>query len=328
MKKLLVVLPILTVCVWPAAAQSDDAAEIGMLRAQNRLLKAENTLLKSQIKTLKSKLSAGATTRPTNTFSIQEEDPEWWRDPDALIFQVRLREILADRMPHEAPRAWITRNNHHAGKDVSWTIKILSVTSVREADAGQQMWSLRRSIDSQKKQIESMKKQADSATSAEGKASVLKTLSDAMLRLAKDEADSRLWRRLVDLKGGTVLQAGIRKRIGARPVDVLSVRLALRAEEAEKLKKYQEAKRVKYAKSSGSSSRYRRRDEAWPVRVAGKVDSVLYDGTTIHVFIDGKWFTAPGDGRTKTTAPPTRKTVLKRYPVVPAGRPGYVNLRY
>lgn len=339
MRKMLIALPILAACASPASAQTGESAAI-------RLLRAENKLLRAQIKTLKSKLGIGtaanATTQnavpvksgSTKTFAIHEDAPAWWRDPAALTFEIRLREILAGTMPAEGPAPWMLRNKFLAGRELEWTVKIVSVTSVGETEAGQKVWAMRQSIDSRRKDIESLKKRIRTTADVSRKATLVQNLVGMQLKFALEEADSRRWKKLLDLKGGTVLHVVYREKQKGKQVHVLNAKLVLPASEAAKLKKYQNDKRVRYPKargSSGGSVLYGggSRDVLWPVKIKGKVDSVVYDGMTIHVSVDGTWKHAPGDGLTGVKKISSSKTPRVRVlRPVPTGRPGYLNLRH
>lgn len=321
MRKLLAVAGVLALCASFAPAQITEEAQIRLLRAENRLLKA-------QVKALQKKLGMGpavkATTQPadtpktgpTKTFAIHEDSPTWWQDPAALTFEVHLREILAPTMPLEAPATWMMRNNFMAGRELNWTLQLVSVSTVTETAAGQQFWSGRASRDSQRKQIASLKDQARTTTDAARKAGLVEALVTVEQKLAQAEAQSRLWKKLLEFKGGTVLHAMYRQSRRGTYHNALDVKMALPPEDAEKLTAYQNDKRTKHPTS---------RQQYWPVRISGKVDSVLYDGTTIHTTVEGKWHSVVGDGLARKVPPRT-----KRVRLVPAqsGDPSYLNLRY
>lgn len=333
MRKLLVALGMVAMCASSGRAETGQDAQIRRLFAENRLLKA-------QIKTLQKKLGIGpavmpttrkattqkattpkattqeAKTGPTKTFAIHEANPAWWRDPAAFTFEIHLREILAPTLPTEAPSTWMMRNKLLAGKKLAWTLRLVSASSVTEAIAGQQLWAMRASLENQRKQIESLKLQAQSMTDAAQKAAMDRSIVASQLALAQTEAQGKLWQKLLGYKGGTVLQAVYRQRRKGSYYNVLDVRMALPADEAAKLRKYQNNKRTRHPNS---------RQQYWPIGISGKVDSVRYDGMTIYVIVDGKWKSVDGDGSPRKVPPRTKHVRL-----IPAetDRPGYVGVRY
>ena len=316
MRKMLVILAILALCVSSAPAQDDAGA------AAYRLLQAENKLLKAQLKARKAKYGLGpATSKPTTrragsgkTFSLSEDDPAWWRDPAALALQIRLRDLVGPAHPLEAPEPWMIRNKFLVGRELNWSVQIYSITAVTETAAGQKYFAGRQVLDAQRKQIESLKDQVRTAGTPERKAQALRSLVDAEFKLAAAEAENKQWKRLLEFKGGTVLRAIHRERRKGNYANVIEVTVALPAGEEKKLNKYKEDKRVQHPQS---------RQSYWPVRVTGKVVSVLYDGRTIRVAVEGKWAPVQGDGLTKVSAKPTRLI-----PAASAGHPGYVGVRY
>ena len=315
-RKQLVILAILALCISAAPAQDDDGA------AAYRLLQAENRLLKAQLKALKAKYGLGPiTSNPTTrraesgkTFALHEDDPAWWRDPAALALQIRLRDLVGPSHPLEAPEPWMIRNTFLAGRELNWSVRIYSVTAVSETAAGEKYFAGRRILDARRTQITSLKEQVRTAGTAERKDQAVRNLVEAEFTLAAAEAENMQWKRLLEFKGGTVLKAIHRERRKGDEVTVLEVTVALPAGEEEKLNKYKDDKRTKHPES---------RQSYWPVRVTGKVVSVLYDGRTIRVAVEGKWAPVQGDGMTPAGKKPTRPT-----PAAPAGRPGHVGVRF
>jgi len=330
MRYLLVVL--FVGALWAPVAHAHDDAATAAAIAQYRLLQAENKLLKAQIAVLKKKLGLGPVTKPTTkpattqpttqsstqpstqpakggpikTFAIHNDAKAWWADPAALTFEVRLREVLAATIPAEAPAPWLIRNKFHAGKEpLKWDVRIMSARGMTQTEAGRLYYSARDVAERLQKRIKEAEDSLDTITDPVMKAEEAKGLAEYRVRLATAEAEKKRWNRALGFKekGSTILEAIYRENRRGRLVPVLYLTLVLPADERDKLTKYEAAKRAKMPRG---------RRTYCPVRVTGKVDAVVYDGSLIRVDVDGKWGDAPLDvpaAPKKTVKPGSGKTV-------------------
>lgn len=331
MRYLLVVLSVLA--LWVPVAQAHDDAAAAAAAAEYRLLRAENRILKAQLAALKKRFGLGPATTPTTkpaatqpttqpstqpttqpakagatrTFAIHDNEPTWWTSPAALTFEVRLREILAATAPADATAPWLIRNKYLVGNTLDWNVKIMSTSSVSETEAGRQYYATRDAAERLRKRIDEATASLAGLTDPNIRAYEERSIADNRVALAATEAQNRRWKRALDLKGATVLEAIYREKRKSRLVPVLSVMLVLPADERDKLTKYETARRAKMPRT---------RRMYCPVNITGEVDAVVYDGNLIRVDVKGKW----GDVPIKVA--PGAKPTVKPGPLKPGKAAG------
>jgi hypothetical protein len=319
MKRLLIVAFLLTLCS-AMALGADTVTELRTVRAENRILKARITSLEKKLaeaeQAAKDKASgAGAPaasesskpsspsaapalrkpTGATKVFGIYENNPEWWRDPAVFLLEFSLRDMVQVQDPKEAVSEWLVRNKNFVGEDVNWVLRIVSADPVSEEEAGREYYTGLGEVKRQEEQVEQIR-QRPMGNYPQERESRQREIAQAEMRLRQLQVQSDQWKSLLDNKGGAMLTVVFMgQSSGGRGGDPIEVKMAVSGRDAERLTRYEEAKRGKYPQS---------RQRRWPIRIQGKISAFEYDGRAVHMMVDGMWREEDGSGDPPQTAMP------------------------
>ena len=233
---------------------------------------------------------------------LVENDPAWWQNPSGLLTQLDLRQVMGRQDPEQASGAWLDRNKGFAGQNLAWLMAYRVEDEMDARMAKKQHMRREEAVEKQKERID--KARSRRGRRGRGSTDPSEAVRDAEAKLAKLQAEERLWVRIADT-GGAIVEAiympkaamespamgrrsmrrgrGARRR-GRSAGPSISVQLAVTTDQLNKLFDYEDDLQSKYMPISGGR---------WPIVITGSVDYFAYDGSTVSLIVDGSWQEVP-----------------------------------